>query len=119
MSSFAAGGGPRRIPALEVDLAWEPVPPEQALAGSPLVGASPIAELPGLEVGVWGHTPGSSTDVEADEVFVVLAGRATIAFDDGTVLEVGPGDVGVLPAGAATRWTIHEELRKVYVIRSG
>jgi uncharacterized cupin superfamily protein len=34
------------------------------------------------------------------------------------VLDVGPGDIGVLPRGAQTTWTIHEELRKVYVIRS-
>jgi uncharacterized cupin superfamily protein len=119
MSSFAAAGGPRRIAGHDVDLAWEPVPPAQVLAGSPQVGTAPIAELPGLEVGLWAHSPGSSTDVEADEVFVVLAGRASITFDDGTVLDVGPGDIGVLPAGAATRWTIHEELRKVYVIRAG
>ena len=32
--------------------------------------------------------------------------------------EVGPGDVCVLPAGAETRWTVHETLTKVYVIVS-
>jgi uncharacterized cupin superfamily protein len=119
VTTFAADGGPRRIPALDLELAWEPVPGPQAVAGEPRLGAAPIAELPGLEVGVWGHTAGTSTDVEADEVFVVLAGRATITFEDGSELRVGPGDVGVLPPGAATRWTVHEELRKVYVIRTG
>jgi uncharacterized cupin superfamily protein len=119
MSSFGALGGPRRIDAHGLDLAWSEVSHDQVLAGRPRVGSAPIAEVPGLEVGVWAHSPGASTDVEADEVFVVLAGRATIRFDDGTVLDVGPGDVGVLPAGAATTWTVHEELRKVYVIRTG
>ena len=118
MSDFASGGGPRLVPATRIDLDWEPVDPGKAVSGDPLVGIATVAEAPGLEVGVWAHTVGVSTDVEADEVFVVLSGRATIDFADGTVLEVGPGDVGILPPGAATRWTIHEDLRKVYVIRS-
>jgi hypothetical protein len=43
---------------------------------------------------------------------------ATDTFDDGTTLDVGPGDIGILPRGAQTTWTVHEDLRKVYVIRS-
>jgi hypothetical protein len=118
MSDFASGGGPRLVPAARIDLDWEPVEPGKAVGGEPRVGIAAIAEAPGIEVGVWAHTTGVSTDVEADEVFVVLSGRATIDFSDGAVLEVGPGDVAVLPPGAVTRWTVHEDLRKVYVIRT-
>ena len=118
MTDLAGGHGPRRIDTATLPLSWEPLPAEQVVSGAPLVGSAAIAAVPGLEVGVWSHTVGTSTDVEADEVFVVLAGRATIEFADGTVLAVGPGDVGVLPPGAETRWTVHEELRKVYVIRT-
>jgi len=117
MTAFAADGRPRRVATTTLPLEWEPVASERIVAGTPLVGSAEVATAPGLEVGVWSHTAGASTDVEADEVFVVLDGRATIEFPDGTVLEVGPGDVGVLPQGAATRWTVHEDLRKVYVIR--
>jgi uncharacterized cupin superfamily protein len=46
-------------------------------------------------------------------------GRATIAFADGRMLEVGPGDVVKLPEGARTVWTVHEPLRKVYASVSG
>ncbi|HET7801419.1 MAG TPA: hypothetical protein VFL38_13435, partial [Humibacillus xanthopallidus] len=35
-------------------------------------------ESAAAEVGVWEMTPGTATDVEADEVFVVLSGRATL-----------------------------------------
>ncbi len=70
-----------------------------------------------LAIGVWQHGVGVSTDVEADEIFVVLSGRATIEVEDGPTLEVGPGDVGLYPAGTRTRWTVHETLRKVYVVR--
>ena len=33
------------------------------------------------------------------------------------MLEIGPGDVGVLPAGARTTWHVHETLRKVFQTR--
>jgi uncharacterized cupin superfamily protein len=69
-----------------------------------------------VEIGVWEHTAGVSSDTEADELFVVLAGRARIEVADGTVLEVGPGDVGILEAGAETVWTVYETLRKIYVL---
>ena len=118
MTSFAAGTGPARIPATTVALTWEPVAPDRAVSGDPVIGLREIATADGVEIGVWAHTAGVSTDVEADEVFLVLAGRATIEIDDGTVLQVGPGDLGILPPGARTRWTVHEDLRKVYVIRT-
>jgi len=97
--------------------------PAQIVSGDPRVSSVVLHEsaatVPGgpvVERGVWEITPGVVTDVEADEVFVVLSGRATIEFEDGRALEVGPGDVAVLPEGAATRWTVHETLRKVYQI---
>ena len=88
---------------------------DQVVAGEPRVSSLELAEAEGLEVGLWEHTAGVSTDTEVDEVFVVLAGRATITLGDGSTLEVGPGDVGVLRAGESTTWRIHEDLRKVYL----
>jgi uncharacterized cupin superfamily protein len=118
MATFAGDSGPRVISALHLALAWEPVASAQSVAGEPRTGSAEVVSAPGIEVGVWSHTPGVSTDTEADEVFVVLSGRARIEFADGAVLDVGPGDIGILPRGAQTTWTVHEELRKVYVIRS-
>lgn len=118
MPTFAGNSGPRVIHAARLALDWAPVDPAQSVSGDPRAGSAQVASLPGIEVGVWSHTPGVSTDTEADEVFVVLSGSARITFADDTVLDVGPGDIGVLPRGAQTTWTIHEELRKVYVIRS-
>ena len=107
----------RVVPAVTAALAATPLDPAQVVAGDPQVSALELLDVGGLAVGVWQHTAGVSTDVEADEVFVVLAGRATIEVADGPTLEVGPGDVGILEAGARTRWTVHEDLRKVYVVR--
>lgn len=66
---------------------------------------------------MWEHTPGTSTDVEADEVFVVLAGAATVSFDGPALepIELRPGSVVRLTAGMRTVWTVRETLRKVYL----
>jgi uncharacterized cupin superfamily protein len=96
--------------------------PAQIVSGDPRVASAVLHESPAdvggrvVERGVWEITPGVVTDVEADELFVVLSGRATIEFENGPTLEVGPGDAAVLPEGAVTRWTVHETLRKVYQI---
>jgi uncharacterized cupin superfamily protein len=95
--------------------------PATIVAGDPRTASLVLHEQPAtapggraVERGVWEITPGVVTDVEADELFVVLSGRATIEIQDGPTLEVGPGDAAVLPEGAVTRWTVHETLRKVY-----
>jgi len=107
----------RVFPAAAAELSPSPLSDDQVVEGNPQVSALELLVEPDLEVGVWQHTQGVSTDVEVDEVFVVLRGRATIEIADGPTLEVGPGDVGVLRAGDATRWTVHEDLRKVYLVR--
>ena len=66
--------------------------------------------------GIWRITEGTVTDVEQDELFVVLEGRATIAIEGGPTLEVAPGDACVLERGARTTWTVHEPLRKVFQV---
>jgi transcriptional regulator with XRE-family HTH domain len=67
--------------------------------------------------GVWTITEGVSTDVEADEVSVVLSGRGCVEdLDSGAVVEVTPGTVLRLAAGVRTRWTIVEPIRKVFVV---
>ena len=102
----------------DADLEPDPLDPDQVVAGDPQVRVLPLHDDESLGVGVWQHSPGVSTDVEADEVFVVLRGCATIEVEGGPTLEVGPGDVGLLSAGARTTWTVHETLRKVYVVRA-
>lgn len=84
-------------------------------AAEPRAGFVPLATLGGCEVGVWEHTAGVTTDVEEDEVFVVVSGSATISFDDGTDLRVAAGDVVRLASGMRTTWTVSATLRKIYV----
>ena len=88
----------------------EPVPIDQVVTGSPATGSLRSARSRGHEVGVWEMTPGAMSDVEADELFVVVSGRATVEFvDTGTWMLLGPGDVVQLRAGARTVWTVHRD----------
>ncbi|WP_319456777.1 MULTISPECIES: cupin domain-containing protein [unclassified Mycobacterium] len=106
------------VTAATIDIANEPVPAEQSVSGAPRTGFHTLTEFDGLEVGVWEMTPGAMSDVEADEVFVVLSGSATVEFGDATPpLRLGAGDVVRLAAGTETVWTVTETLRKVYLTR--
>jgi uncharacterized cupin superfamily protein len=100
--------------AASLALALEPVPAEQVVEGSPRTGFVELTDT----IGVWEHTPGVSTDVEADEVFVVLSGSATVSFDDPALepIELRAGAVARLTAGMRTVWTVRETLRKVYIL---
>jgi len=114
VNGLAAGAG---VDAGALVLAHEPLPADEVLAGAPTTAVHELATLGGIEVGIWEMTPGTATDTEADEVFVVLSGRATIAFASSGLpdLEVGPGSVVRLAEGMRTTWTVTETLRKVYV----
>ncbi|WP_435609159.1 cupin domain-containing protein [Streptomyces sp. C10-9-1] len=102
----------------DADLAPDPLDPAQIVSGTPEVSGRVLWESPdGRQLrGIWQITPGVVTDTEADELFVVVSGRATIEVAGGPVLEVGPGDACVLREGDRTTWTVHETLRKAYHI---
>jgi uncharacterized cupin superfamily protein len=84
-------------------------------AGPPPTWDLALGEVLDHQVGVWQVGPGTIRDVEADELFVVVRGRAHIQLDDATVLDVAPGTVCFLAKGTRTTWQVHETLRKVYV----
>jgi uncharacterized cupin superfamily protein len=99
------------------------VPLEVSLpAGSEIVEGDPAAQCStlaalgsGVEAGVWEMTEGCVRDVEADEIFVVLSGDATLRFADGETLHLRPGALVRLHAGDRTEWCVRETLRKLYV----
>ncbi|MDQ0957424.1 MULTISPECIES: cupin domain-containing protein [unclassified Streptomyces] len=102
------------------DAALEPDPldPAQIVSGSPEVSGTVVWESDdGRQIrGIWQITPGVVTDTEADELFVVISGSATIEVEGGPTLTVGPGDMAVLREGDRTTWTVHETLRKAYAV---
>ncbi len=103
------------LQALAIELEHEPVDPEQVVEGAPTSGILALAELDDWEVGVWELTPGTVTDVEVDEIFIVLAGHAILRREDGSETELVPGSVGRLEDGEETEWRVLETLRKVYI----
>lgn len=113
---MTAVAGVDPVVALAVAVTLEPVPTEQVLDGDPFAGSVVLGEFDGNEFGVWEMTPGAMTDVESAELFVVLAGAASVEFlDDEVVVQLVPGSVMTLEAGARTIWTVTQTLRKVWV----
>ena len=106
------------VRASDVTLEPEAIDPAQVVAGSPEISGAVLSESPDGRVvrGVWRCTPGTLTDMEEDELFVVLEGRATIEVQGEATLEVEAGSVCVLERGARTTWSVHEPIVKAYQI---
>ena len=109
---------PFAVSAAELELEPTRLEPEQIVSGAPETAELVLWESADGRItrGVWQITPGVVTDVELDELFVVLFGRATIEIEGAETVEAGPGDVVILGEGARTTWTVHETLRKVYQV---
>ncbi|MFD5215382.1 cupin domain-containing protein [Microbacterium sp. NPDC058345] len=103
--------------AAGIPLAHEPLPASERRKGAPRAGAFELGVFGGVEIGVWEMTPGVAADVESDEVFVVLSGRARVDFASPELpsIDIGPGAVVRLASGMRTVWTVTETLRKVYL----
>jgi uncharacterized cupin superfamily protein len=109
----------QKLAAREIEIPLQEVPAEQRISGTPKTGAVQIEKFGGAVVGVWEMTPGVMRDVEVDEILIVLAGSATVEFQDGRKITLEPGVVARLHAGQHTVWTVTETLRKVYVLLPG
>ncbi|MEV8359714.1 cupin domain-containing protein [Microbacterium sp. NPDC076895] len=105
-----------------VDVAATPVPEDLRLEGEPSTGFIDVAVVGDTTVGIWEMTAGSMRDIEADEVFVVVSGEATVELigEDGQVtrtIELRAGSLCRLETGMLTRWHVPVGLRKVYILR--
>lgn len=101
--------------AFSTPLDHEPLPPEQVVAGSPAAASTVLDGSGERELGIWEMTPGTATDTEVDELFIVLSGRATVTGIGPDPVELVPGSIVRLTAGMQTTWTVHETLRKIYL----
>jgi uncharacterized cupin superfamily protein len=72
----------------------------------------------GRAAGVWECTPGTFTSSKTGvtEISQILSGRATITSSEGSVTELSPGVLLVLPDGWAGSWQIHQTIRKSFVL---
>lgn len=102
---------------MSIETNWEELPEGKAISAGVRTSLTEVMADAGLEVGVWRHDKGRSTDSFDDEIFVVLEGRGTVTDAEGNVLELRPGVVGVLHSTDVTTWDISEPLRKVWLVR--
>jgi quercetin dioxygenase-like cupin family protein len=83
-------------------------------------GKFEIVRLAGTTLGRATYEPGwkwsehvgpgvGATRCPVEHLGLVLAGRATVAFDDGTVIELGPGDVFHVPPIPHDSWVVGDE----------
>jgi uncharacterized cupin superfamily protein len=96
------------LPDIALDAVRDP-------SGTVTTGSASVATEGDMEIGVWQHSVGTSTDTEVEEVFIVIAGEGTVTCADGGHITLAPGVVGLLPAGARTTWNITKPLRKVWI----
>jgi uncharacterized cupin superfamily protein len=105
----------RSFDAAQIQLDHDRLDAKRNVSGDVTTAVSAQATEGDMEVGVWEHSVGTSTDVEVEEVFVVLEGQGTVTCDQGGRIDLAPGVVGLLPMGAQTKWTITAPLRKVWI----
>lgn len=106
------------IDSRAVDVPLELVPETHDPCGKCKHGATTLGHIADCEYGVWEMSTGVMHDTEADELFVVTDGTATIEFIEPAqdTIEVRPGSIVTFAAGTKTRWTVHSaHLRKVYI----
>ncbi len=92
--------------------------PWRGAARSPLPARSHYHHAVG-HLGIWECQPGGWPVVDRPdtEFTYILSGRANLTDDaSGEVVEIGAGDLVILPPGWTGRWDIIEPVRKVYAI---
>jgi hypothetical protein len=97
----------------------DPLDPEQVVRGNPETSSLTLAESEdGDETcGFWRCTPGTMTDTEVEESFLIITGEARVEFEDGRDLTFGPGDTHTFAGGEKTVWTVRETVLKAYWAR--
>lgn len=72
----------------------------------------------GIRAGLWEVTPGIFSSIRDGhhEICQIISGAATIEETDGSTFEIGPGSLFVTPAGWEGTWTVHETLRKIWIV---
>lgn len=98
-----------------IKLTHRPLDPQLAITDTVTTAVAAVDTEGDMEVGVWEHSVGESTDTEVEEVFVVISGKGKVTCDQGGVIDLAPGTIGILPAGARTTWQVTEPLRKVWI----
>ncbi len=93
----------------------------------PLLEGGATMELLGLSPMLWAHSKVYSAGGEnalhsheiEDHVFLILQGRATFHFGDGSTTDAGAFEGVIVPRGTRYRFYAHEELGNLVMFRVG
>ncbi|MBZ5738583.1 cupin domain-containing protein [Nocardioides mangrovi] len=83
--------------------------------GWPTAHTALLAEVGGTNVSVWEITDGVVSDIENDEVLLVLVGAGRLRFEDGDTIELQPGACVRVRAGDRTEWTVLSTVRALSI----
>ncbi|MFM9093713.1 MAG: cupin domain-containing protein [Acidimicrobiaceae bacterium] len=102
------------------DLASKPLgqPSAEPLTGEIMTRAKVFLDNPTVTAGTWECEPGASRweFTTRGEVIYVLSGRMTVHQDGDDPVELTAGSSCIFPIGWKGTWTVHETLRKVFVV---
>ena len=86
--------------------------------GEPMMSSLVIHAHGSVEVGVWECTPGGwpILDRPTTETMLLLGGSVRITPLGGEPVDLGEGDVFVLPKGWSGRWDVLDTVRKLFVL---
>jgi uncharacterized cupin superfamily protein len=91
---------------------------DRLISGDPEHRTWLLEDRDGLYAGIWESTPGKWRVVyEEWEYFRILSGRSIVQGEDGTTLDLRPGDSAILRPGFQGTWEVVETTRKDFVIR--
>ena len=106
------------IPA--ADLAQKPLgqPSAEPLTGEILTRAAVFLDNETVTAGTWECEPGASRweFTTRGEVIYVIKGSMTVHEDGGEAVKLTVGSSCIFPIGWKGVWTVHETLRKVFVV---
>ncbi|GAA1415426.1 cupin [Glutamicibacter uratoxydans] len=112
----------RSIDAMGIDLNLEPVQAGLLVNGNPGTAVQRLGEIFDVEFGLWEMSEGSMRDVEAEELFIVLSGKASVRVEpvngfEAEEISLVPGSICHLREGMHTTWVVDQPLRKVYLAK--
>jgi uncharacterized protein len=93
------------------------IPPPVGDRPRPTLGSVEAWADAAVETGTWEATPGTFARAIVDAEFChFVQGHATFVTEDGNRFEFRAGDAAYFPPRTLGVWTIHQTLRKTYVI---
>jgi uncharacterized cupin superfamily protein len=101
-----------------IELEDVPIPREWILSGDPESRVKRLGKNGEWTAVLWECSAGRfSWTYPEDEAILIIDGEIFQMIDGATERRLGPGDVGIFPAGTVCKWRIDRYLKKVAILR--